>query len=150
VRDVAVSGSDLSSEEEELINRLRMSVVRLYRRLRTESLGDLTPSQASALAMARRLDRATLGELAAAEHVQPPSMTRLIASLEAAGLVERFADDTDRRIWRIRVTELGLEEIGRIQSTKNALLARRISALPPEAQANVAGLTALLDKLAER
>ena len=40
-----------SASEEELINRLRTSVMRLYRRLRTESLGDLSPSQASALAV---------------------------------------------------------------------------------------------------
>ena len=74
-------------EEAELAARLRLAVTRLHRRLRQQQPGDLTPSQASALASVDRLASPTLGELAARESVQPPSLTRIVAALEARGLV---------------------------------------------------------------
>jgi DNA-binding MarR family transcriptional regulator len=49
----------------------------------------------------------TLGELAAAERVTPPTMTRLVAALEAGGFVRRDPDLEDRRAVRIKATAKG-------------------------------------------
>src|SRR5271169_5862757 len=87
--------------ESELAARLRLAVTRLSRRLRQQVVGGLTPSQGAALATVERLGEPTLGELAAAEQVQPPSMTRLAEGLARAGLVERVVDAADRRFARV-------------------------------------------------
>ena len=78
---------------EELASRLRLCVNRLHRLLRQESLDGLSPAQASTLGAVKRLGSPTLGELAAVEQVQPPSMTRIVATLTDAGMVTRITDD---------------------------------------------------------
>ena len=72
---------------EEVAGRLRIAVNRLQRRLRQQALGGLSPAQASALGSVSRHGNPTLGELAALEQVQPPTMTRIVANLADAGLV---------------------------------------------------------------
>ena len=75
-----------------------MGVMRLARRLRLERSGnDLTLTQLSALGTLHRLGPHTIGELAAAENVKPPSMTRTVNCLEELGLVSREAHETDGR-----------------------------------------------------
>jgi DNA-binding MarR family transcriptional regulator len=49
----------------------------------------------------------TLGELAAAEQVRPPTMTRIVQGLEAAGLVRRVRDPDDGRVHRLHATAKG-------------------------------------------
>src|ERR1700689_190879 len=93
-RQLPVAG--LASDDE-LASRLRVAVVRLNRKPRQQALAGLSPAQASALGTVNRLINPTLGELAAAEQVQPPTVTRLVTSLESAGLVARETDRVDRR-----------------------------------------------------
>src|ERR1700728_4705194 len=78
--------------DDDLASRLRVAVTRLNRKLRQQALAGLSPAQASALGTVNRLANPTLGELAAAEQVQPPTVTRLVTSLEGAGLVARETD----------------------------------------------------------
>jgi DNA-binding MarR family transcriptional regulator len=86
------------SLDEELVSSLRMGVMRLARRLRHERSGnDLTLTQLSALASLNRLGPLTIGELASADNVKPPSMTRTVNCLEELGLVSREAHETDGR-----------------------------------------------------
>src|SRR5271167_4236704 len=80
------------TEELALAARLRSAVTRLHRRLRQQTVGGLTPSQGSALTSIEALGTPTLGELAAREAVQPPSMTRIVGALEADGFVARTTD----------------------------------------------------------
>ncbi|HTX62338.1 MAG TPA: MarR family transcriptional regulator, partial [Acidimicrobiales bacterium] len=84
---------------DELPARLRIAVTRLNRRLRQESTTGVSPSQESALSTINRLGTPTLGELAQAEQVQPPTMTRVVAAMEAAALVAA-AGDVGRRLHR--------------------------------------------------
>ena len=133
--------------DEELTARLRAAVARLHRRLRQESLAGLSPAQASLLASLHRLGTPTLGELALAEQVQPPTMTRLVAGLESAGLVVKLADPGDRRVARVGLTPAGRTTLGDIRQMKNAYLARRLTALDPVDQAAVAPLVHLLETL---
>src|SRR6202046_3765352 len=132
---------------EELPSRLRLSINRLHRLLRQESLAGLSPAQASALGAVNRLGSPTLGELAAIEQVQPPTMTRIVATLADAGMVTRVTDVTDRRSARVRITPAGKRALERIRTLQHAFLTRRLAALEPEARADVADLVALLERL---
>ena len=135
--------------DEEVAGRLRIAVNRLQRRLRQESLGGLSPAQASALGSVSRHGNPTLGELAAIEQVQPPTMTRIVASLAEAGMVTRVADANDRRSARVRITPAGERALERMRTRKNAFLLRRLGELGPDEQRHAAELVALLEHLLE-
>jgi DNA-binding MarR family transcriptional regulator len=132
---------------EDVASRLRIAINRLQRRLRQESLGGLSPGQASALGAVHRLGQPTLGELAEVEQVQPPSMTRIVAALADAGMVTREADPSDRRSARVRVTPEGERTIARMRTVKNAFLIQRLSELSAEERLHAEELVALLEHL---
>lgn len=133
--------------EEDVAGRLRIAVNRLQRRLRQESLGGLSPAQASALGAVGRHGSPTLGELAALEQVQPPTMTRIVASLTEAGMVTRMADPTDRRSARVRITPAGERALEQMRTRKNAFLLRRLGDLTPDQRHRAAALVDLLEHL---
>ena len=135
--------------EASLASRLRLAVMRLGRRLRRQGGGDLTPSQASALSTLERLGPMTLGELSAAEGVRPPTMTRVVGSLEEAGLVSRTVDPADRRVAHVAVTSDGHRWLDRNRGRKDAFLASRLDALDPADRATLARAVELLEGLAE-
>jgi DNA-binding MarR family transcriptional regulator len=136
--------------ESELASRLRLAVTRLHRRLRQQTAGGLTPSQASALASIERLGSPTLGALAARESVQPPSMTRIVGALETLGYVSRVVDPDDRRVARVATTAEGQCVLQRGRTLKNAFLADQLHRLPDEDREDLGALTALLERLVER
>src|SRR4028118_828013 len=78
-----------------LAGALAVSVTRLARRLRQARGTDLTANQLSVLGTLRREGPLTPGGLAAAEGVQPPSMSRTVACLVELGLVSREAHARD-------------------------------------------------------
>ncbi len=130
--------------------RLRRAVTRLHRRLRATSLGGTSPAQASLLATVGKLERATLGELASAEQVQPPTMTRLVRDCEAAGLVERVRDHEDRRQTRVVLTAAGRRELATIRQRKTAFLEATLSGLDPAERRQALEAVAFLERLVER
>ncbi len=133
--------------ETELAARLRVAVTRLHRRLRQHAAGGLTQSQASALTSIGQLGSPTLGELAARESVQPPSMTRIVAALEEVGYVSRLPDPEDRRVARVTLTGKGEGVLRRSRSRKNAYLAAQLQRLDPDDREALAALTVLLERL---
>ena len=143
------SGATVEPADDELPARLRVLVTRLNRRLRQESVTGISPSQESALSTINRLGKPTLGELAQAEQVQPPTMTRVIDAMEAAGLVVRHGDEGDRRVIRVELTAEGRATLERSKSLKNAYLARQIATLTPGERARTGALVALLERLVE-
>lgn len=134
-------------DNEELASRFRLNINRLHRRLRQESLAGLSPAQASALGAVNRLGSPTLGELAAIEQVQPPTMTRIVATLTGSGMVTRVTDVADRRSARVRITPTGKRSLERIRTLKNAFLTRRLADLSPTEQVQAAELVTLLEHL---
>jgi DNA-binding MarR family transcriptional regulator len=134
-----------SLTNEDVAGRLRSAVNRLQRRLRQESLSGLSPAQASALGSVRRHGNPTLGELAAMEQVQPPTMTRIVAGLAEAGMVTRVADANDRRSARVRLTPAGERALELVRTRKNAFLLRRLDQLSEAEQRQAAELVALLE-----
>jgi DNA-binding MarR family transcriptional regulator len=135
--------------DHELVVRLRLAVMRLARRLRQETGEEVTASQLSALSSVGRLGPLTLGALAAVERVRPPSMTRIVANLEAAGLVARRPDPADRRIARVEATRAGLDLLARSRTRKDAYLAARLAALTPAELAVLGRAVAVLERLLE-
>jgi DNA-binding MarR family transcriptional regulator len=120
------------NESVHLAANLRLAIMRLARRLRQLADAGITPSMLSALSSVERLGPLTLGELADVEKVQPPTMTPIVARLEADGLVHRAIDPGDRRVARITASRRGRQLLDRTRSRKTAYLARRLRALPPE------------------
>ena len=115
----------------ETASRLRRSVTRLNRRLRQTALGGISPAQASMLGSIDKLDDPSLGDLATAEQMKPPSVTRLAQSMQEAGLIVCFSDPEDRRCTRVRLSPLGRREIAAIRRRKTCLLYTSSTAFPP-------------------
>jgi DNA-binding MarR family transcriptional regulator len=135
--------------DRELIERLRLAIGRLARRLRQQAEGEITASQFSALASVNRLGPLTLGRLASVERLRPPTVTRIAAALEEAGLVLRRLDPDDRRVARVEVTPAGRDLLQRARTRKDAYLAARLATLPPEQLAVLRDATAVLERLLE-
>lgn len=128
--------------------RLRLAVTRLARRLRQHAGNDeVTATQQATLASLDRLGPLTLGELAHVEHVQPPTMTRVVARLEELGLAVREVDERDRRVARARLTEQGAAFLVASRSRRDAYLADRLGRLTPDERATVEAALPLLERL---
>jgi DNA-binding MarR family transcriptional regulator len=132
---------------EETAARLRRSVTRLNRRLRQNSLADVSPAQASMLATIEKLIKPTLGDLAKAEQIQPPSVTRLVQSLVDASLCTRTVDEQDRRVQRVALTAQGRKELQSIRRKKTVWLSSRLEELTTSEQKKAAELATLLEKI---
>jgi len=135
-----VNASDLAS-------RLRLDIARMARRLRQEAGAGLSPSQTAALATIERHGPLTPSELANRERVQRPTVTRVLARLEEAGLVERAADPADRRSWLVSVSAGGRELLDAVRTRKDAYLATRLEALEPEDREVLDRAAALLERM---
>lgn len=129
--------------------RLRRAVTRLHRRLRANSLSGVTPTQASILATLNQLGHPTLGDLALAEQIQPPSVTRLVRDMEKAGLIETSRDPNDKRSTRVQLSASGRRELEGIRQRKTEFLERRLGALSASDQARALELVTFLEALLE-
>src|SRR5215208_6598788 len=119
----------------------------MARRLRQEAGAELSPSQTAALATIERHGPLTPSELATRERVQRPTVTRVLARLEEAGLIERAADPADRRSSLVSISLAGRELLAAIRSRKNAYLAQRLDALDVEDRAALDRAAAILERM---
>lgn len=137
------------STDTALSSALRLSVMRLARRLRSERAhSDLTLTQLSVLATLDRHGPLTPRELAVHEKVQPPSMTRVVASVETRGLVTRTRHPTDRRQLLVALTAAGSRLLREDRRRRDAWLAQRLTELSAEERAVLRAATPILDRLA--
>jgi DNA-binding MarR family transcriptional regulator len=132
-----------------LPGRLRMAVTRLARRLRQQAETSASPTQLAALATIERSGPLTLGELAAAERVRPPTITAAVGRLEEQGLVHRHTDPRDRRVARVEITQHGRRLLQESRSRKTAYLERRLAALRPSERATLERAAELLERILE-
>lgn len=89
-------------------DRLHSAAIHLLRRLRKQDeASGLTAARASALSVVVFGGPVTIGQLAAAEQVSAPTMTRLLIGMERGGLLKRERDAKDRRVVWIRPTAKG-------------------------------------------
>jgi DNA-binding MarR family transcriptional regulator len=116
-----------------LAHALRPAVMRLARRLRQmqdDALG-LNSNQHSAMSVLLNSGDQLMGELAAQEKVQPPSMTRIVNSLEAGGYVARRPDPRDHRQCLVALTESGRQVLLANRRRRDEWLALRLAELDP-------------------
>jgi DNA-binding MarR family transcriptional regulator len=133
----------------DLASSLRISVMRLARRLRLEkSSDDLSLNQLATLGTLHRCGGLTVGELAGIEKVKPPSMTRTVNSLAEAGLVTRQAHPTDGRQVVVGLTPAAHRVLEEDRRRRDAWLAKRLADLTADERALLRDVAPLLDRLA--
>ena len=144
-------GSAAADPTTELADRLHSAAIHLLRRLRREDDASGLPApQLSALSVIVFGGPVTLGQLAAAEQVRPPTITKLVATLEADGLVVREADDADRRIVRVRATARGARLLQEGRARRVASLADSLRGLSAKDRAALERAVPLLERVARR
>jgi DNA-binding MarR family transcriptional regulator len=122
-----------------LADRLHSAAIHLLRGVRREdAAAGLPPAQLSALSVLVFGGPSTLGRLADAEQVRPPTMSRIVASLEAAGLVERAPHPHDARSALISPTTAGREMLVAGRRRRVGVLEARLRALPARDRAALA------------
>jgi DNA-binding MarR family transcriptional regulator len=114
----------------ELANRLRPVLLKLARELRREihSLG-VTSGQAALLVQIKQAPGIGMRELAARERISVPGMSKFVARLEEAGLVQRDAVGGDKRRVGLTVTESGRRVLRSVKSKRTAWLSARLRTL---------------------
>jgi len=133
-----------------LAHDLRLAVMRLSRRLRSQRADtSLTLTQLAALSTLRAKGPLTPGELAAYERVQPPSMTRVLATLEGAGLVARTKHATDGRQVIVQVTDTARALLDDEIRMREAWLAQRMNELNPQERDQLRMASAIIERLLE-
>ena len=132
-----------------LASQLRLSVMRLRRRLANERHPDneLSLNAMVVLGSLHRHGELTVGELAAHERVQPPSMTRTVTCLEELGLVVRRRHDSDGRQVVVPLTDSGRETLLADRRRRDAWLAQRLRELTPHERAVLREAAPILERL---
>jgi DNA-binding MarR family transcriptional regulator len=110
----------------------------------------LSAARLSALSVLVFAGPKTLGELAAAEQVRPPTMTRIVQGLEQDGLARRAPDANDGRVVRVRATARGRRLLKRARERRISTLAERLSQLEPDQIALVREAAELVDAAVAR
>jgi len=133
-----------------LASELGLSVMRLRRRLTNERHPDnsLTMGAMAVLGCLFRNGDLPVGELAAHERVQPPSMTRTVNALEGGGYVSRRAHETDGRQVVVALSERGRTTLLADRARQDAWLVRRLRELTPDERDVLRRATPLLERLA--
>jgi len=142
----------MESEAHDVATMIRRSVTRLARRLRVERMDHGVPSSGlSVLAHLLRSGTLTATALAAMEHVQPQSMTRILNDLEAGELIVREPDEADRRQLRLVITAKGRALLIEDARRKDAWLAGVLAAELTEAEQQVLRIAArLMDRISDQ
>lgn len=109
--------------------RLRLAVGRLNRRIRVDTAAVLPPLQTSVMATLEEHEPLRLSELARREAVTPPTMSRVLAALDDAGLLVRTPDPQDARSALVQLSEEGRATIVRVRTQRTAVLASRVDRL---------------------
>ena len=109
--------------------RLNLIVGRLMRTIRQHAAAGLTPSQLSALVTVDERGPLRISALASQESLGAPAATRVVASLEEAGLVTRSSDPDDKRASLISLTQVGGETLKALRKERATGLGAQLDAL---------------------
>ncbi|MDQ1722045.1 MAG: hypothetical protein QOI26_1779 [Pseudonocardiales bacterium] len=122
--------------------------MRAARRLRAQRVNTTaTLSQLSALATVCKSGPLSAGEIAAIERVQPPSMTKILASLEHSGWIERTSHPEDRRQSIIAITSAGRDLLADETRARDEWLAKRLVEFSAEDLRKLSEAVEVLDRL---
>lgn len=129
-------------------DRLHSAAIHLLRRVRRQdTLSGEGPARLSALSVLVFAGPKTLGELAAAEQVKPPTMSRIVASLARARLVEISTDPRDARRRHIRASAKGTHLLQEARQRRIADLAAHLDVLPGEKLVQLHQAADILEKV---
>jgi DNA-binding MarR family transcriptional regulator len=135
------------------IPRLRAVIGRLSRRLRPTASGiaaGLTPTRISVLLHVVRAGEMRLSELAAGEGINPTMLSRVVADLGEAGLVERARDAGDRRAAWVKSTAAGRRLAERMRRERNDALTVALEGLSEADREQVLRALPALELLAQQ
>jgi DNA-binding MarR family transcriptional regulator len=137
------------TDSSELASALRSSLVRVVRVIRQQRADtSVTLGQLSAIGTLWKHGSMSAGELAATERVQPPSMTKILASLEDGGFIRREAHPTDGRQSIIVLTQAGNDLVDSERRTRDAWLNQHLTELDADELEVLRQAAPILDKLA--
>jgi DNA-binding MarR family transcriptional regulator len=132
----------------ETADRLHSAAIHLLRRVRREDAASGLPApRLSALSVVVFRGPLTVSDLAAAEQVRPPTMTRIVTALQEAGLVKREIDPADRRVVRVRATPRGVTVLQEGRRRRVAVLARELASLPKAELRSLARAVGVLERI---
>ncbi len=135
----------------ELASQLRPALLRLTRIVRNQRVDtSVTLTHLSAMATLAKHGAMSAGDLATCEKVQPPSMTKVLATLEDHGLVSREPHPSDKRQAIIAITDAGVTLLQEEQRSRDRWLSRRLETLTVEERALLERVVPILDKLADQ
>jgi DNA-binding MarR family transcriptional regulator len=135
----------------ELADRLHSAAIHVLRRVaREDAAAGLGGPARSALSVVVFGGPLSLGQHAEAERVRPPTMTRTVHGLEAAGLVQREQDPNDGRIVNVTATSRGTEVLQAARTRRVAALAVTLEALGERDLRTLERAVELLDSLGAR
>src|SRR6266403_743241 len=135
-----------AKEGVETADRLHSAAIHLLRRLRVRDReSGVGPAQLSALSVLVFGGPRSLGELADAEQVRPPTMSRIVAGLERAGLVKRRATEDRRRV-RLEASAKGTKILEQGRKRRVASLAKALAVLSEEEQQKLDELVDILQE----
>jgi DNA-binding MarR family transcriptional regulator len=143
----------LATIDVDTASSLRAVIGRLSRRLRptpTAVAAGLTPTRISVLLTVVRVGRVRLSDLADSEGINPTQLSRTVAQLLEAGLIERASDPADRRAAWVKVTAKGKRLAERIRSERTDALNVAMAELPAEHRRLIADALPALEELAEQ
>lgn len=134
---------------ESLAHDLRRALGVASRRVRAER-GDagLPDPQFSVLVLLHKNGPMTPGQLADAERIQPPPMTRTVNCLAELGLVVKKEHPTDGRQVLVELTDAGRDEVRTTQARRDAWLSERLRGLTPDERDTLADAVDLLRRIA--
>lgn len=131
-----MSRAKAKASAEDVAERLHSAAIRLLRRLRkSDDAMGLAAPKASALSVLVFGGAMTLKDLAAAEQVRAPTMSRVVTELEAEGLATKTVDSGDRRSVQIAATAKGRKLLLAGRERRLRVLAAEIEGLPNNQQA---------------
>ncbi len=115
---------------EEIADRLHSAAIHLLRRVRVQDAASgISPARLSALSVIVFGGPISLNDLAGAEQVRPPTMSRIVDALEAAGLARRRLNEQDRRAVLIEATAKGSAVLRAGRARRVRFLAKHLARL---------------------
>ena len=137
--------------EHSVAERLHSAAIQLLRRLRRQDVAmGLTPARASALSIMVFGGRVTIGQLAQAEQVSAPTITRLVLGMERDGLVRREGDPADGRVVWLEATAKGHRILQAGRERRVAALENDLAALAENERATLAAAVDILERVVKR
>jgi DNA-binding MarR family transcriptional regulator len=136
--------------EWELADRLHSAAIHLLRRARrTDPATGVSPAQLSALSVLMSGPK-TLGELAGAEQVRAPTMSRLVADMERAGVARKVPDRRDGRVVRVHASAKGLRALARGRAMRVEAIRDLVASCDPSDQAALARAADIIEGLLDQ